>query len=156
MHLLWLQKQAHSRPSGPVVQFDRDSKWPIQLRKGRYEGGWGGGGGGRLTIIVGVVVTNGAKNSFLPKELIRLQGKQRITNLSWRFILKATGEEKKIRVERYRKENYAYDRTISNGKITIFYRPLEGNTRSREEVPSVYLPSRVLEISCFALNKKKT
>ena len=55
----------------------------------------GGAEGGRLTIIVGVVVTNGAKNSFLPKELIRLQGKQRITNLSWRFILKATGEEKK-------------------------------------------------------------
>ena len=35
------------------------------------------------------------KNSFLTKELIRLQGKQRITNLSWRFISKATGEEKK-------------------------------------------------------------
>ena len=33
-----------------------------------------GGGGGCLTIIVGVVVTNGENNSFLPKELIRLFG----------------------------------------------------------------------------------
>ena len=46
----------------------------------------GDGRGGGLTIIVGVVVTNGQKNSFLPKELIRFQGKQRITHLSWRFI----------------------------------------------------------------------
>ena len=34
------------------------------FERGVMKGGGGGGGGGRLTIIVGVVVTNGEKNSF--------------------------------------------------------------------------------------------
>lgn len=57
-------------------------------------------GEGRLTIIAGVVVTNGEKRFLFAKELItEVSGEakdcHKLTfSISWRFISKATREEK--------------------------------------------------------------